>query len=179
MASRDRTDDVTDPSNHTNYSYLNTPEKNDRLTRMHNEKRQLSVLVRQLEERLSIAISQYGITPSDELHRDIKVMAGACTTQIYSTYLERSFPRLFWNQQVKTSEYKNSKSMKWHPLFIKWCLYLRHLSGKCYEQLQKSGCVKLPSQSTLRDYTHHIPAKIVFSSEIDQHLVDVAFSTTT
>lgn len=61
------------------------------------------------------------------------------------------------------------------PLFIKWCLYLRHLSGKSYELLRSSGCIKLPSQATLRDYTHHIPAKIGFSAEVDQHLVDVAF----
>ena len=65
--------------------------------------------------------------------------------------------------------------MKWHPLFIKWCLYLRHLFEKSYDLLQTSGCVKLPSQSTLRDYTHHIPATIGFSAEVDQHIVDVAF----
>ena len=65
--------------------------------------------------------------------------------------------------------------MKWHPLFINWCLYLRHLSGKSYDLLWTSGCVKLPSQSTLRDYIHHIPATIGFSAEVDQHIYDVAF----
>ena len=35
--------------------------------------------------------------------------------------------------------------------------------------------LRLPSQSTLRDYTHYIPAKIGFSAEIDCHLVDIAF----
>ena len=102
-------------------------------------------------------------------------MAAACTKEIYSNYSEGSFQRLVWDQQVKASGYKNSKSMKWHPLFIKWSLYLRHLSGRSYELLQKSGCIKLPSQSTLRDYTHHILAKVGFSAEVDQHLVDVAF----
>ena len=65
--------------------------------------------------------------------------------------------------------------MKWHPLFIKWCLYLRHLSGKSYEQLRQSGCIKLPSQATLRDYTHYIPAQTGYSTEVDQNLLDVAF----
>ena len=76
---------------------------------------------------------------------------------------------------MKATQYNNAKSMKWHPLFIKWCLYLRHLSGKSYDLLRTSGCIKLLSQSTLRDYTHHIPAGIGFSAEVDQHIVDVAF----
>lgn len=57
---------------------------------------------------------------------------------------------------------------------MKWCLYLRHLSGKSYEMIHHSGCIKLPSQRTLRDYTHYIKATIGFSPEVDQHLVDVA-----
>ena len=39
---------------------------------------------------------------------------------------------------------------------IKWCIYLRHLSQSAYETLRQSHCLQLPSQRTLRDYTHHI-----------------------
>jgi len=67
---------------------------------------------------------------------------------------------------------KDSRSMRWHPVFIKWCLYMRHLSGRSYELLRQSGCVHLPSQRTLRDYTHYIPAKVGFSAEVDQQLID-------
>ena len=63
--------------------------------------------------------------------------------------------------------------MRWHPLFIKWCLYLRHLSGKAYELLRDSGCVRLPSQRTLRDYTHYISASVGFSAEVDEQLLHV------
>ena len=38
MASRGRKDGLTDPSSHTNYMYLKTPEKNDRLAQLHKEK---------------------------------------------------------------------------------------------------------------------------------------------
>ena len=62
----------------------------------------------------------------------------------------------------------------WHPLMIKWCLYLRHLSGKAYETLRASGCVKLPSQRTLRDYTHCVNATTGFSTAVDQQLMQVA-----
>ena len=175
IACRKQKDERTDPTSHTNYTYLKTPEKNERLSRMHKENRKLTLQNLQLKEKLSSETVKVGIIVNDELHDDLKSIASASAKQIHSTHPEDSFKRLFWDQQVKASQYANSKSMKWHPLFIKWCLYLRHLSGKSYELLRSSGCIKLPSQATLRDYTHHIPAKIGFSAEVDQHLVDVAF----
>ena len=29
---------------------------------------------------------------------------------------------LLWEEQKKQASYKNSKSMRWHPVFIRWCL---------------------------------------------------------
>ena len=64
--------------------------------------------------------------------------------------------------------------MRWHPLIIKWCLYLRHLSGKVYETLRQSGVLRLPSQRTLHDHTTYSTTRNGFLFEIDQHLVNVA-----
>ena len=64
--------------------------------------------------------------------------------------------------------------MRWHPLFIKWCIYLRHLSGSAYEMLRKSGCVKLPLQKTLRDYTYYTSINIGFSDAVDEQLLRMA-----
>ena len=75
---------------------------------------------------------------------------------------------------AKSSSVKNSKSMRWHPLFIKWCIYLRHLSGSAYDFLRESGCVALPSKRTLRDYTYYISTTIGFSDEVDKQLMSVA-----
>ena len=44
--------------------------------------------------------------------------------------------------------------------------YIYRSSG-AYEALRDSGCLKLPSQRTLRDYTHYVEAKCGFSVEID------------
>ena len=38
--------------------------------------------------------------------------------------------------------------------------------------LRESGCIKLPTQRTLRDYTYHVKASIGFSSEVDQMLIN-------
>ena len=57
---------------------------------------------------------------------------------------------------------------------VKWCIYLRHLSSKAYEALRESGCVALPSQRTLRDYTHFVKAASGFSTAVDQQLMEAA-----
>ena len=48
---------------------------------------------------------------------------------------------------------KNSRR-SWHPLMLKWCIYLRHQSQSAYETIRQSKCVILPSQRTLCDYMH-------------------------
>lgn len=165
----------SDPKSHTRYAYLSTPEKDERLRRLHNDNHKLNRRIKYLDKKLVSTTIRDGVTLTDELHSDFKEIASESTNKIYSSHSENSLARLFWDQQMKASQFKKSTSMKWHPLFIKWCLYLRHLSGKSYELLRSSGCIKLPSQSTLRDYTHCIPSGIGFSVEVDQNLVDVAF----
>ena len=64
--------------------------------------------------------------------------------------------------------------MKWHPLMIRWCLYLRHISGKAYEAMHRSGILKLPTQRTLKDYTYFTSTTIGFSVEVDRQLMDAA-----
>ena len=64
--------------------------------------------------------------------------------------------------------------MKWHPLMIKWCLYLRYKSSGAYEFLRESGCITLPSQRTLRDYTHVVKKSRGFSLELDVLLIKSA-----
>ena len=59
-------------------------------------------------------------------------------------------------------------------MMIRWCLYLCHLSSSAYETLHTSGVLKLPSQRTLRDYTHYTQASCEFSSEVDKQIMDIA-----
>ena len=101
-------------------------------------------------------------------------MANDCTAEIQHSYPEGSFQRLLGEEQIKASSVVNARARRWHPVFIKWCLYLRHLSGKAYELVCDSGCVQLPSQRTLRDYTHHISTTIGLSVQVDEMLLDIA-----
>ena len=40
----------------------------------------------------------------------------------YFIFDENSPQYLLWEEQKKQVSYKNSKSMRWRPVFIRWCL---------------------------------------------------------
>ena len=55
-------------------------------------------------------------------------------------------------------------------LLNRWCLNLKLLSSAAYHCLRTSGFVKLPSERTLRDYTHFFKSTTGFQSEVDAML---------
>ena len=142
---------------------MSSHEKDERLHQIGSHQ------IKRLEESINRVANENGMQEVD-LHDDLRQLALDGIEQVNRLHQPDSFQYLFWNQQFKASSLKDSRSMKWHPLFIKWCLYLRHLSGKSYEMLHHSKCIKLPSQRTLRDYTHYITTSIGFSAEIDNDL---------
>lgn len=70
MASRTKTDDRTHPSSHTRYSSLNTPEKDERLRRMHRKNARLKSQISQLREKISAAVNNNGVNIDSELNED-------------------------------------------------------------------------------------------------------------
>ena len=48
------------------------------------------------------------------------------TPSVLQDLPENSFSRLFWEQQFEAAKLKDARTMHWHPLMIRWCLYLRH-----------------------------------------------------
>ena len=88
-------------------------------------------------------------------------------------YPQGSFQQIFWEQQreAATRSGRGKQGMHWYPLMIRWCLYLRHQSNKAYETLRDSGCIHLPSQRTLHDYTNCIKTKSGSSADVDCQLM--------
>ena len=170
MASRSARDERTHPSSHTPYAVLTTPEKEERLQRLHLESKQIKHQLDRLRKKVDEECMKSNVVVDEMLDRDIRTLAWEGRGAVVEKYPKNSFQRVFWEQQEKAASVKDSRSMKWHPLFIKWCLYLRHLSGKAYDTMRKSKCIHLPSQRTLRDYTHYATTRIGFSSEVDRQI---------
>ena len=68
---------------------------------------------------------------------------------------------IFWKQQHQALQ--KETGVWWHPLIIKWCLYLHHCSSGAYKVLRNSKLLHLPSERTLRDYTDFISTGAGFS----------------
>ena len=99
---------------------------------------------------------------------------GSSDSEVKRAFPEGSFRRLFWEHQLKASSVKDSRQMRWHPCMIRWCLNLKLLSSSAYHSLRTSGFIKLPSERTLRDYTHFIKSQSGFYNELDKMLATEA-----
>ena len=75
---------------------------------------------------------------------------------------------------MQAASLNDARQMRWDPVMVQWCLYLRHLSSLAYAMIRESDIIKLPSQRMLRDYTHHTKAVVGFSTQFDQYLFTVA-----
>ena len=162
--------DNTDPTTHTNYRYLTDSEKNSRLKELHRTNRLAQRKIAHLTEKLKEVIEIEGEQVDEATHSELKQIMEENNHHIETQYPKDSFMYLFWSQQKEALTKKNLKGMRWHPLVIRWCLYLRHHSNKAYEVLRDSGLF-LPSQRTLRDYTYCTKSATGFSSNIDQQLL--------
>lgn len=159
---------------HVNYRYLPTPEKDQRLREFHSQHRNTTKRLKRLQHKLAVAIEEKGISIDKSMHGDLTQIMNECADKVAAQHQVGSLARVFWEQQLKAASCKDQRQMRWHPLMVKWCLYLRHQSSSVYETMRQSGCLLLPSQRTLRDYTHYTSTMVVFSDEVDQQLMAAA-----
>ena len=130
MASRhslQRSIQKTAPSSHTNYRYLSSPEKIDRLRQLHQCNRSVQKKLCRLKARVAEMISTTNVQLDVETTSDLCAIMELEEESILKKYPEDSFQRVFWQQQKEASS-KDKRGMRWHPAMIKWCLYLCHQS---------------------------------------------------
>ena len=161
----------TDPHSHTNFKSLTKEELAIRATALSHLHTSTARKLANVEGKLRAAIESKGHTVDDHMHSDLTHMVQQHTCEVASRHLPGSFPRVFWEQQLEAAQRKDSRGMRWHPLLIKWAIYLHYRSSGAYDTLRSSGIIQLPSQRTLRDYTHPFHAKVGFSEEVEQQLV--------
>lgn len=158
-------------SSHTNYRYLTTLECNMRMT---NLKRKVDSTQRELvslKQRLIALTKDNGVNLDEEVEREIEGIIGDESKRITDQHPPGSFQRLFWEQQSEAMKLKDRRQIRWHPMFIKWCLSLKLISSASYRSLRSSNVIVLPSDRTLRDYTHFIKAKSGFQPDLDRELL--------
>lgn len=156
-------------TSHTNHRYLNPDEKTDRIKELQHKNRMSQKRIARLTRKIEEQTAKSGVCLDDGMNDDLKTIIREEEKDVLELYPKDSFLHLFWQHQ-KEALSKNPKGMRWHPMMIRWCLYLRHQSSKAYDVMRDSG-IALPSQRTLRDYTHCFKAATGFSKDVDQQLI--------
>ena len=159
-------------SSHTNYRYLKTPE---RQRRMHQLKANLDQSRREMKtfkskiQRLQV---EHGINTDEQLETDLEKIMNESTNTVYESHPPGSFLRLFWDHQLQAIKTIDRRQLRWHPMIVKWCLNLKLMSSRTYNALRST--LVLPSERTLRDYTHYFESKPGFDDEVDKQLMKEA-----
>ena len=172
--------DLCSASSHVNYRFLTGIQKNERLKALHSELRAKCRQLHSLEKKIQQLHEKEAVTLDDDSDCDMRALVEKYSSIVMSSQPEnsnRSFQYLFWKQQLDAITKSDARSIRWHPLIIKWCLYLHHRSSGAYKTLRESGLLSLPSGRILRDYRHFAPAKSGFSTAYDQQLLDLATKT--
>lgn len=86
-----------------------------------------------------------------------------------STMEEKSLIKLFWEEQVKAFGRKNG-GMRWHPMMVRFAILLHSQSPSAYRCLREVGVLKLPGESTLRDYTNVVHPEAGFQIAVFDEL---------
>ena len=79
------------------------------------------------------------------------------------------FMNIFWQQQTKLFKCSD-KGARYHPVIIRFILFLASKSKSCYEELRNRNILRLPSTRTLRDYKHFITPHTGFQEKVIQEL---------
>lgn len=166
----ERSSRLTDASSHTNFRYLNTPEKKEKVAQL---KRRVVVVeseVRKLQAKIENLTQQLGNSVDSGLHGDLLDIMKENTPEMEKAFPEGSFKRLFWQEQLRAASKKDARQVRWHPLIVRWCLNLKLMSSSAYHAMRTAGFISLPSERTLRDYSNHFKCKTGFQLEVNEQL---------
>lgn len=155
---------------HTNMRFLNTPQKSKRYRELKARCVAAEKKIKRLEDTINRLLASSSVEVDNQLHQDLSQIVKENEDKVLKEFHENSFQHLFWEQQVKALSVADSRQMRWHPMIIKWCLHLRMISSAGYRAMKSTGCIKLPSERTLRDYTHLTKAATGIQPEVSSQL---------
>ena len=107
-------------------------------------------------------ISEESVPVSDSLHSSLKDV-------FEEEDLTNPFMKLFWAQQKKAFSTQKG-GMRWHPVLLRFAILLDAQSPSTYRTIREIGALKLPGESTLRDYTNAIHPHQGFNDEVIQEI---------
>ena len=138
-------------SSHANYRYLQNSELKQRLKNVQQSRRTVQRRTDRMREKLNKVINNEGMEFCEDDSIKLEELFSQ-TDEALKDYSQDHFHKVFWDQQCQYNKLSCKKKMKWHPLMIRFALNLQYLSSSAYNAV--GNFLSLPTQRTLRDYTH-------------------------
>lgn len=147
------------------------------VSKLDNRKKSLNLLSKEnvaLKKQVESAIHHTGVIAYPELDIALQNSMGELKSNAVNDFPEGSAIQLLFQEQLKQSQCKTPKQMRWHPLMIRWCLGLYHSSPSAYDFVRKSCFLKLPHKSTLLDYSIYTSPQSGFNPDVIHRLYEEA-----
>ena len=116
-------------------------------------------------EKIKKHLEEESVLVADSTHK--------CLESVIENAEKNSFTEMFWTEQKKAFKLK-AHGMRWHPMMIRFAILVHSQSPSTYRTLREVGVIKLPAESTLRDYTNVLHPRSGFSVEVFQELKKMA-----
>ena len=109
------------------FRYKPLPDLVSQVKEVHHQYRLLSRQHDRLRSKIAAAADRADIIVDKETHKDL-VAITTDSAKFLEDLPPDSFQRIFWQQQVDAAAQRDPRAMRWHPLMIRWCLYLCYRS---------------------------------------------------
>jgi len=127
-------------------------------------RKQNSALQKQVQQ-INNKLKEELVSVSNDTHEGLTLIMEKCK--------KNSFIELFWKEQKKAFQRKNC-GMRWHPMMLRFAILVHSQSPSTYRSLKNIGVLRLPSESTLRDYTNVVHPTSGFRIEVFAELKNLA-----
>ena len=113
----------------------------------------MTAKVQKLEEKMKKGIEQNGVILTEPEADNVNDLIKDASDTVLN-FLKDSVQYILWEEQKKYNAPKDKHQMRWHPLMIRFAQSLKYASTAAFQMVTKLGFLALPSERTLRDYTH-------------------------
>ena len=113
-------------------------------------------------DKMKLELENEAIGVPQRLHEDLK-------QAIEEGEITQPMAKLFWKEQLAAFKTKE-RGMRWHPMMIRLAILLRCQSPAAYATLRDTGVLKLPGESTLRDYTNAVQPQEGFNPSVMEEI---------
>ena len=142
-----------------------------KVTILHQDVRTLRKSLSKMKNFVTVVVEHKGEHVPEELH-DICSKICSDEQDIIKEFKSDSPQYLLLQQQKKQLTFRNSKSMKWHPVMLRWCISIFLKSPGPYEHLRNSKFLVLPHKNTLKKYTNFTEPLCGINTDVLKHLLE-------